>query len=85
MFFLRVFHRKIPNIVVVTIAGANFTSNKLLSFSIYGAYILIIMLIIYKKFPHLLKVQKNKVACSPLTFSVAWPQIHFEARRQPFL
>lgn len=50
---------KIPNIVVVTIAGANFTSNKLLSISIYGTYILIIMLVIYKKFPHLLKVPKK--------------------------
>ncbi|MCY8725472.1 TVP38/TMEM64 family protein [Bacillus inaquosorum] len=59
VFFFASFIGKIPNIVVVTIAGANFTSNKLLSFSIYGAYILIIMLIIYKKFPHLLNVQKK--------------------------
>ncbi|MEC1435719.1 TVP38/TMEM64 family protein [Bacillus spizizenii] len=59
VFFFASFIGKIPNIIVVTIAGAHFTSNKLLSFSIYGAYILIMMLIIYKKFPHLLKVQKK--------------------------
>lgn len=59
VFFFASLIGKIPNIVVVTIAGANFTSNKLLSISIYGAYILIIMVVIYKKFPHLLKVPKK--------------------------
>lgn len=59
VFFLASLIGKIPNILVVTIAGANFSSNKLLSFSIYGTYVLILMLIIYKKFPHLVKVSKK--------------------------
>lgn len=59
VFFFASLIGKIPNILVVTIAGANFSSNKLLSFSIYGAYVLILMLIIYKKFPHLVKASKK--------------------------
>ncbi|MEC1750123.1 TVP38/TMEM64 family protein [Bacillus mojavensis] len=59
VFFVASLIGKIPNILVVTIAGANFSSNKLLSFSIYGAYVLILMLVIYKKFPHLVKVSKK--------------------------
>lgn len=59
VFFTASLLGKIPNILVVTIAGANFTSNKLMSFGIYGAYILILMFIIYKKFPHLLKMSKK--------------------------
>ncbi|WP_350253249.1 TVP38/TMEM64 family protein [Bacillus halotolerans] len=59
VFFFASLIGKIPNILVVTIAGANFSSNKLLSFSIYGAYILILMLIIYIKFPHLVKASKK--------------------------
>ncbi|BDG80769.1 hypothetical protein BSF_24980 [Bacillus subtilis] len=59
VFFFASLIGKIPNILVVTIAGANFSSNKLLSFSIYGAYVLILMLIIYVKFPHLVKASKK--------------------------
>ncbi|PSA99577.1 TVP38/TMEM64 family protein [Bacillus halotolerans] len=59
VFFFASLIGKIPNILVVTIAGANFSSNKLLSFSIYGAYVLILMLIIYIKFPHLVKASKK--------------------------
>ena len=51
---------KIPNIVIVTVAGASFTSNKLLSFGIYGMYMLVLMAVIYKKFPGLLKQRKMK-------------------------
>ncbi|KXZ18420.1 TVP38/TMEM64 family protein [Bacillus nakamurai] len=50
---------KIPNIIIVTVAGASFTSNKLLSFGIYGMYMLVLMVIIYKKFPHFLKASKK--------------------------
>ncbi len=50
---------KIPNIVIVTVAGASFTSNKLLSFGICGMYMLVLMAVIYKKFPGLLKTTKK--------------------------
>ncbi|ARW39738.1 MULTISPECIES: TVP38/TMEM64 family protein [Bacillus] len=50
---------KIPNIVIVTVAGASFTSNKLLSFGIYGMYMLVLMAVIYKKFPGLLKTTRK--------------------------
>lgn len=36
---------KIPNILILSYAGASFSSNKLFSFGLYGGYILIIFLI----------------------------------------
>lgn len=44
---------KIPNIIILSFAGASFSSNKLFSFGLYGGYILILILInfliIYRK------------------------------------
>lgn len=44
---------KIPNILILSIAGASFSSNKLFSFGLYGGYILLLFLInfviIYRK------------------------------------
>ncbi len=46
---------KLPNILILSYAGASFSSNKLFSFGLYGGYILIIFLInfliIYRKMP----------------------------------
>jgi uncharacterized membrane protein YdjX (TVP38/TMEM64 family) len=36
---------KIPNILILSYAGASFSSNKLFSFGLYGGYILIILII----------------------------------------
>ncbi|WP_045515648.1 TVP38/TMEM64 family protein [Neobacillus niacini] len=36
---------KIPNILILSYAGASFSSNKLFSFGLYGGYILIIFII----------------------------------------
>jgi uncharacterized membrane protein YdjX (TVP38/TMEM64 family) len=36
---------KIPNILILSYAGASFSSNKLFSFGLYGSYILIILII----------------------------------------
>lgn len=36
---------KIPNILILSYAGASFSSNKLFSFGLYGGYILIILVI----------------------------------------
>lgn len=36
---------KIPNILILSYAGASFSSNKLFSFGLYGGYILIVFLI----------------------------------------
>jgi uncharacterized membrane protein YdjX (TVP38/TMEM64 family) len=36
---------KLPNILILSLAGAAFTDNKLLSFSLYGGYLLLIFLI----------------------------------------
>jgi uncharacterized membrane protein YdjX (TVP38/TMEM64 family) len=36
---------KIPNILILSYAGASFSSNKLFSFCLYGGYILILVLI----------------------------------------
>lgn len=36
---------KIPNILILSFAGASFSSNKLFSFGLYGGYILILILI----------------------------------------
>ncbi|MCM3690547.1 TVP38/TMEM64 family protein [Neobacillus niacini] len=36
---------KIPNILILSYAGASFSSNKLFSFGLYGGYILILVLI----------------------------------------
>mgnify|MGYP003575039074 CR=1 FL=1 len=36
---------KIPNILILSIAGASFSSNKLFSFGLYGGYILILFLV----------------------------------------
>lgn len=36
---------KIPNILILSFAGASFSDNKLLSFGLYGGYLLIIFLI----------------------------------------
>lgn len=36
---------KIPNILILSFAGASFSSNKLFSFGLYGGYILILFLI----------------------------------------
>ncbi|ARA85716.1 TVP38/TMEM64 family protein [Bacillus paralicheniformis] len=49
---------KIPNVLVVSIAGANFSENKLISIGVYGLYMAIIALVIYRKYPHL--TQKHK-------------------------
>ncbi len=62
---------KIPNIVIVTVAGASFTSNKLLSFGIYGMYMLVLMAVIYKKFPGLLKTTKNEARTAPYSGGTA--------------
>jgi uncharacterized membrane protein YdjX (TVP38/TMEM64 family) len=44
---------KIPNILILSYAGASFSSNKLFSFGLYGCYILIILflnfIIMYRK------------------------------------
>ncbi|MFS0778027.1 TVP38/TMEM64 family protein [Neobacillus sp. 3P2-tot-E-2] len=44
---------KIPNILILSYAGASFSSNKLFSFGLYGGYILVIFIIyffvIYRK------------------------------------
>jgi uncharacterized membrane protein YdjX (TVP38/TMEM64 family) len=44
---------KLPNILILSYAGASFSSNKLFSFGLYGGYILVIVLInffiIYRK------------------------------------
>ncbi|MED1741921.1 TVP38/TMEM64 family protein [Bacillus swezeyi] len=50
---------KIPNVLVISIAGANFSQNKLISFGIYGVYMLIIVLMIYRKYPHLISKHKE--------------------------
>ncbi|MFN2747201.1 MULTISPECIES: TVP38/TMEM64 family protein [Bacillus] len=50
---------KIPNVLVISIAGANFTEHKLIAFGIYGVYMLIIVMVIYKKYPHLISKQKK--------------------------
>jgi uncharacterized membrane protein YdjX (TVP38/TMEM64 family) len=49
---------KVPNVLVVSIAGANFSENKLLSVGVYGLYMAIIAFVIYRKYPHL--TQKHK-------------------------
>ncbi|MEH7275347.1 VTT domain-containing protein, partial [Neobacillus vireti] len=36
---------KLPNILILSFAGASFSSNKLFSFGLYGGYILLISLI----------------------------------------
>ena len=36
---------KLPNILILSYAGASFSSNKLFSFGLYGGYILLILLI----------------------------------------
>ncbi|WP_081415117.1 TVP38/TMEM64 family protein [Ectobacillus panaciterrae] len=46
-FFLASTIGKIPNILIITFAGASFTQNKLLSFGVYGAYMLILLSIYY--------------------------------------
>lgn len=50
---------KIPNALIVSIAGANFGKHKLLSFGIYGVYMMIIMIIIYRKYPQLFTGHKR--------------------------
>jgi uncharacterized membrane protein YdjX (TVP38/TMEM64 family) len=44
---------KIPNILILSFAGASFSNNKLFSFGLYGVYMLIILLInffiVYRK------------------------------------
>jgi uncharacterized membrane protein YdjX (TVP38/TMEM64 family) len=44
-FFIASTIGKIPNIIILSYAGASFSSNKLFSFGLYGGYILIIFLI----------------------------------------
>jgi uncharacterized membrane protein YdjX (TVP38/TMEM64 family) len=44
-FFIASTIGKIPNILILSYAGASFSSNKLFSFGLYGGYILIIFLI----------------------------------------
>lgn len=44
-FFIASSIGKIPNILILSYAGASFSSNKLFSFGLYGGYILIIFLI----------------------------------------
>lgn len=41
---------KIPNILILSYAGAAFTSNKLFSFGLYGIYLILIVLISYSIF-----------------------------------
>jgi uncharacterized membrane protein YdjX (TVP38/TMEM64 family) len=52
-FFIASTIGKIPNIILLSFVGASFSSNKLLSFGIYGAYILILgiinFIIIYRR------------------------------------
>jgi uncharacterized membrane protein YdjX (TVP38/TMEM64 family) len=52
-FFIASTIGKIPNILILSYAGASFSSNKLFSFGLYGGYILLIFLInfviMYKK------------------------------------
>lgn len=47
IFFIASTIGKIPNITVVSLAGAKFTENKLFSFGLYGVYMIIILLINY--------------------------------------
>jgi uncharacterized membrane protein YdjX (TVP38/TMEM64 family) len=44
-FFIASTIGKIPNILILSYAGASFSSNKLFSFGLYGGYILLIFLI----------------------------------------
>ncbi|MGE8204412.1 TVP38/TMEM64 family protein [Heyndrickxia sp. NPDC080065] len=46
IFFIATIVGKIPGVMIFTFAGSLFEDNKLLSFSIYGAYILIITILI---------------------------------------
>jgi uncharacterized membrane protein YdjX (TVP38/TMEM64 family) len=52
-FFIASTIGKIPTIILLSFVGASFTSNKILSFSIYGGYILILgiinFMIIYRR------------------------------------
>lgn len=52
-FFIASAIGKIPNVALISFAGASFTSNKLLSFIMYGSYLVLIGLItfviVYKK------------------------------------
>ncbi|MFP3726350.1 TVP38/TMEM64 family protein [Priestia filamentosa] len=45
VFFIASTIGKIPNIVIISIAGAHFTDNKLFSIGLYGAYFIIIFII----------------------------------------
>lgn len=38
---------KLPNIIILSYAGASFTSNKLFSFGLYGGYILVVFLVYF--------------------------------------
>jgi uncharacterized membrane protein YdjX (TVP38/TMEM64 family) len=44
-FFIASTIGKIPNILILSYAGASFTSNKLFSFGIYGLYVAVVLLI----------------------------------------
>jgi uncharacterized membrane protein YdjX (TVP38/TMEM64 family) len=52
-FFIASMIGKIPNIILLSFVGASFTRNKLLSFGIYGPYILVLgiinFMIIYRR------------------------------------
>lgn len=52
-FFTASFIGKLPNTIILSFAGAAFSSNKLLSFGLYGLYLLIILsinfLVVYRK------------------------------------
>jgi uncharacterized membrane protein YdjX (TVP38/TMEM64 family) len=44
-FFIASTIGKIPNILILSYAGASFTSNKLFSFGLYGLYVVVVLLI----------------------------------------
>ncbi|RAS77196.1 TVP38/TMEM64 family protein [Priestia endophytica] len=59
VFFLASLVGQIPRVFVMTTAGAYFPTNKLMSLSIYVAYITVTLLMSYQKFPNLFRVTKG--------------------------
>ncbi|MCU7666798.1 TVP38/TMEM64 family protein [Bacillus thuringiensis] len=58
-FFLASSLGKLPNTLIITIAGASFTQNKWLSFGVYGAYMVVILSINYVILKR--KIEKEKM------------------------
>ncbi len=47
IFFIASAIGKLPNILLLSFAGASFSENKLFSFGLYGAYVIILMIVNY--------------------------------------